>query len=86
MADEQRSAWQDALAKFEEIVDDLGLEDDERESFITSAMTRKGFKPVTTWSDPEPDNSSGKTGDFFSAKKQQREQREVGNKRAGGQY
>lgn len=63
--------------------DRLGLEDDERERFIDSAMTRYGHKKRTAWDDADENDNGGKGGgDFFSGKRQEREQREV--RRGGG--
>ena len=57
--------------KFSTIAEELGLEDDEKDDFIDSAMARKGYKPQRIWTDPEPEsgNANGGEGDFFSRKR-----------------
>lgn len=69
---------------FDSVAEMLGLEDDERENFVTSAMRRRGHKPRIDWDDAEGGQSEG-GGDFFS--KRRREQRQVGGQRGqqGGQ-
>jgi len=61
----------------------LGLEDNERDQFITSSMKRLGYRPRMDWDEPEPENNGGGNdgGDFFS-RRQQRQSRDVG--RSGG--
>lgn len=60
-----------------DMAESLGLEDDERESFVNSGMERKGFKKSFTWTDPEPE-SGGEGGDFFSKKRAATQTRPVG--------
>lgn len=68
---------------FGNVAEMLGLDDEERENFVTSAMRRRGHKPRIDWDDnPESGSSSG-GGDFFSGRR--REQRQVGNKNRGSQ-
>lgn len=63
--------------RFSGIADELGLEDDDRESFITSAMKRLGYKPRMAWDEREDDGGKGKDdGDFFT-RRQKRETRQV---------
>lgn len=70
------------MATLSDMAEALGLEDDERESFVNSGMERKGFKKTFTWADPDKeDNDSG--GDFFSAKKREKQTRQVGSQRRG---
>lgn len=70
---------EDDFKRFHDLADELGLTDDDdkdkaKTSFIESAMKRKGYKPVTSWGEPDPpaDKKDKGTGDFFS--------------RGGGQY
>lgn len=63
------SMAEEFLAKLSELAEDLGLEDDEKSDFIDGSMKRRGFKPVTSWTDPEPENDKG-SGDFFSRKRE----------------
>lgn len=63
----------------------LKLEDDERERFVSSSMQRLGYKPKTSWDEPEGDEDGDKGGDFFSGRRQQRQSRDVRDKgRDGG--
>lgn len=71
------SSVDDALERLHEMADELGLEDDERESFIESGMARKGFQQRSTWAEPEGDENGGQRGDFFSASRGRRETRRV---------
>ncbi len=65
---------QDDFLKFSEIAELLGLENEENENFISSAMKRRGHKPVLTWADAEGDgDGDGNSGDFFSAKRRTRD-------------
>lgn len=61
-----------------ELAERLGLEDQERESFVTSSMKRLGYRPRVDWDEPENNGGDDKgSGDFFSGKRQQRQQRQV---------
>jgi hypothetical protein len=62
---------------FDQVAEMLGLDDDERESFVTSAMRRRGHKPRIDWDDNDQGGQGG-GGDFFSRR---REQRPVGGQR-----
>ncbi len=43
------------------MADSLELDGDDRDSFVNSAMERKGYRPVTTWELPEdPDDGKGR--------------------------
>lgn len=77
-------AAEDDYKRFSEIAQELGLEDKDHDNFINSAMKRKGYKPVMSWTDPEPEDGGG-GGDFFSGGGS-REKRDVGGggKRSGG--
>jgi hypothetical protein len=57
---------------FHSVAEMLGLEEDETENFLTSAMRRRGHKPRIDWDDSE---SEGKEsgGDFFSKKRETRQ-------------
>jgi hypothetical protein len=65
---------------FTNVAEMLGLEDEEADSFISSAMKRRGHKAVTQWADSEGDSGNG-GGDFFS---QRRQTRNVGGKQGKG--
>lgn len=68
-------AAKDDFDLFHSVAEMLGLEDDETENFITSAMRRRGHKPRIDWDDSE---SEGKEsgGDFFSKKRETRQVRQ----------
>lgn len=60
--------------RFSDMADELGLEDDDRDGFISSAMKRKGYKETRGWADPDPDPNNGggnDGGDFFSQRRNQ---------------
>jgi hypothetical protein len=60
---------------FKSVSEMLGLDDEETENFVTSAMRRRGHKPRIDWDDSdEGGDKSG--GDFFSGRR--RETRRVG--------
>jgi len=46
---------EDDYAKYSEIAAELELDEEEADDFITTAMTKRGYKPVKSWSDPEPE-------------------------------
>ena len=70
-------AAKDDFDLFQSVAEMLGLEPEETENFVTSAMRRRGHKPKIQWDDDE--NAEGKGGgDFFSKK---RESRQVGGQR-----
>lgn len=88
MADDDQefsTAWEKDHARFEDLADELKLEDDDRDGFITSSMKRKGYQQRTVWADPEPDDKGKDGGDYFSARRGAREKRQV-NSRGRGQY
>jgi hypothetical protein len=70
-------AAKDDYDLFNSVAEMLGLEPEETENFVTSAMRRRGHKPKIQWDDDE-ESGSGDKGDFFSRK---REQRQVGPRR-----
>jgi len=70
-------AAKDDFDLFNQVAEMLGLEPDETENFVTSAMRRRGHKPKIQWDDDQENGSSG-GGDFFSRR---RETRQVGNQR-----
>lgn len=48
----------------------LGLEDeDERDKFFETAMTRKGHKKIASWADAEPKDRKSKDGNVLGLKK-----------------
>lgn len=72
--------------RFTSLAEELGIEDDDRENFISSAMERKGYKKRTAWDDPDPDpDKDGKGGnrDAFGARKPKDG---AGGKTTGSQY
>jgi len=76
----------DDHATLSELAERLGVDDEERDQFVSSSMKRLGYKPRTDWDDPDPDENKGNGGgDFFSRKREQnqRQQREVPGR--GGQ-
>jgi hypothetical protein len=84
MAGERKSAAE-AHGFLQEVVDFLGLNDDEASDFIGSGMKRAGYKPRIEWGEPEGDG--GSEGDYFSRRRQQSDrqpQRRVGG--GGGGY
>lgn len=44
------------------MADELELEGEDRDGFIDSAMERKGYRRVTSWAVPEPDDGDGGQG------------------------
>lgn len=77
--------------RFRGIAEELGLEDDEADSFVKSSMLRKGYKAITQWADDDSDGKGAGGGDFFSGKRQTKSQRPQAGKRpadrgAGWQY
>ena len=70
-------AAKDDFLSLSELADRLGLDDDEKDGFITSSMKRLGHKPSVNWEDGDSGNSND-SGDFFSKKRQTRQ---VGNNR-----
>jgi len=78
---------QDDRQMLDELAERLGLEDDDREKFISSSMKRLGYKPRVDWDDPDPEGDGGKDdGDFFSRKRNERQSRDVsGRQRPGDQ-
>lgn len=43
----------------------LGLDDKQREGFISESMQRFGYKPKTSWEAGEDDGDEGGSGGFF---------------------
>lgn len=59
----------------------LGLDDKQREGFISESMQRFGYKPKTSWEAAQEDGDQGGSNSFFGGGgKQQR-----GSKQGGGQ-
>lgn len=78
-------AVDETLAWLGEVADKLGLEDDERDSFVNSGMARQGFKQTSSWTEPDDDKNGKSGGDFFSGKR--RESRGVpSNRRQSGGF
>lgn len=65
-----------------QLAERLGLDDDEKDGFISSSMERLGHKRSVSWEDNQEGDSG--SGDFFS-KKRERQTRQVptGNRRTG---
>lgn len=55
-----------------DLADRLGLEDDEKESFIGSAMKRLGYIAKSLWEDAPAGDGNGNGGDFFSTKRREK--------------
>jgi hypothetical protein len=64
---------------FGQVAEMLGLDEEESENFVTSAMRRRGHKPKIQWDDNE--EGGEKSGDFFTKK---RESRQVGGRQQRG--
>lgn len=81
---------EDDLKLCSEFAERLGLDGKERDSFISSSMTRLGYKRRDAWDDPEPEVDEGdEDGDYFTSRRKReessgREKRKVGGKRASG--
>ena len=73
-------AAKDDYDLFQQVAEMLGLEAEESENFITSAMRRRGHKPKIQWDDDEESGGDG-GGDFFSKRRQTRQVRPGGNDR-----
>lgn len=71
-------AAKDDFDLFQQVSEMLGLDEDETENFVTSAMRRRGHKPRIDWADNE-EGGGGGGGDFFQKR---RETRRVGNRQA----
>lgn len=57
----------DDKIRFTEIADELGLEGEEADEFIGTAMLKKGYKAVTDWMDPEPETPEAPNTRLFRA-------------------
>jgi hypothetical protein len=66
---------EDDFGSLSELAERLGLDDSEKENFISSGMKRLGYKARAIWEDSDNDNDGGGNGDFFASKR--RERREV---------
>lgn len=69
-------AAKDDFDLFGQVAEMLGLDEEETENFVTSAMRRRGHKPRIDWADND-DGGEDKGGDFFTRK---RETRRVGGR------
>jgi len=76
-------AAKDDFDLFHSVAEMLGLDEDESENFVTSAMRRRGHKPRIDWDDNAENNDQG-GGDFFSKKRQQREVRRPSGRQDDG--
>jgi len=65
---------QEDYERFRALAEELELEDDAAEKFVNDAMKRKGYKPSTAWSDPEPEEQGKDEGDFFGNRRKKREE------------
>lgn len=75
-------AAQEDQGMLEELAERLGLENDEADNFISSAMKRLGYRARRIFEDDDSGNNSGSGGgDFFSQKRQRT--REIPNRRGG---
>jgi len=68
-------AAKDDFDLFSSVAEMLGLDSEESENFVTSAMRRRGHKPRIDWDDNE-EGGGEKGGDFFT--RRQRQTRQVG--------
>lgn len=84
--EDEGPAWQRDHARAMELADEMELDEDETDGFIERWMTKKGYKPVKSWADPEPQQQGG--GSEFSFRKSQRQTRDVPppGRRSSGQY
>jgi hypothetical protein len=73
-------AAKDDFDLFGQVAEMLGLDEEETENFVTSAMRRRGHKPLIQWGDSD-EGDGEKGGDFFTRK---RETRQVGRRREQG--
>jgi hypothetical protein len=64
-------AAKDDFDLFGQVAEMLGLDEEESENFVTSAMRRRGHKPKIHWDDTEEGEEKG--GDFFTKKRQTRQ-------------
>ncbi len=62
---------QEDQGMLEELAQRLGLEDDEADNFISSAMKRLGYRARRIFEDDEG-NGNNNGGDFFASKRQAR--------------
>lgn len=63
--------------------DFLGLDGDELDRFVNSAMKKRGHKPTVAWLDAEPDDSGNDATDIFGARKK-KEPTDDGKKKNDG--
>lgn len=73
-------AAKDDFDLFNQVAEMLGLEPEETENFVTSAMRRRGHKPLIQWGDSDGEDGD-KGGDFFTRKRQTRQVNRRGNDR-----
>lgn len=74
---------EDDFGRFSELADELELDGEERDNYIGMHMSKKGYKPVTSWADPDPDD--GKPAGFSPfAQSKSRQTRQVGGGNRGG--
>lgn len=76
---------QEDFTLFSQVAEMLGLENDDHDNFITSAMKRRGHKPKLDWVDGDGDGKDD-TGDFFTSKRRTRETERKVSKDKGWQY
>jgi hypothetical protein len=65
-------AAQEDQGMLEELAQRLGLEDDEADNFISSAMKRLGYRARRIFEDDDSGNNNAGNGDFFASKRQAR--------------
>lgn len=50
---------EDDYAKYRAIAEELSEDEEEREEFLEQVRARRGYKKITLWGDPEPEEPSG---------------------------
>lgn len=72
-----------------DMADDLGLEGEEHEGYVSFHMEKRGYKKATTWLPPEQDGGDDK-GSMFTRKKGQgqggQQRQGSGGQRQGGSH
>lgn len=63
----------DALEYMNRLADEFGFDKDDpksgRDDFINEGMARKGFKQVTAWAEPDPEETGGKVRSMMGGRK-----------------
>lgn len=75
---------EDDFNMFSELAERMGLEDEERENYITQHMKRLGYKMRTAWDEPESGDGNKNELGFFKEKTRERRTIEPRQRRASG--